>query len=170
MHITLTEAGLDDAEAIHKLQVEAFLPLLEKYQDVDTNPAKESIDDIVRRLEQPTTTYYFIMLDEDRIGAIRVVRREEGRARISPVFVIPEFQGRGFGQQVMRLVEGLHDVQTWELNTIQQETGNRYLYEKMGYVKIGDAKVINDRMTIISYVKIVAGQIHDRQDKERDSD
>lgn len=30
----------DEAECLHRLQVEAFMPLYEKYQDDDTSPAK----------------------------------------------------------------------------------------------------------------------------------
>ena len=33
----------DEAECLHRLQVEAFMPLYEKYQDDDTSPAKESL-------------------------------------------------------------------------------------------------------------------------------
>ena len=30
----------DEAECLHRLQVEAFMPLYEKYQDDDTSPAR----------------------------------------------------------------------------------------------------------------------------------
>jgi len=153
MSIELMKAGIEDAEVIHRLQVMAFAPLLVRYQDVDTNPANEVVGDIIRRLQQPFTTYYFIVFNKTRIGAIRVARREKERARISPIFVIPEYQGKGYGQQAMALVESNIDVQTWELSTIQEESGNCHLYEKLGYRKTGAARVINDRMTIISYEK-----------------
>lgn len=32
----------DEAECLHRLQVEAFMPLYEKYQDDDTSPAKKA--------------------------------------------------------------------------------------------------------------------------------
>ena len=32
-----------EAECLHRLQVEAFMPLYEKYQDDDTSPVKESL-------------------------------------------------------------------------------------------------------------------------------
>lgn len=153
MSIELMRAELADAAVIHRLQVKAFAPLLERYQDVDTNPANEVVGDIIRRLQQPFTTYYFIALDKTRIGAIRVACREKDRARISPIFVIPEYQGKGYGQQAMALVECTIDAQTLELSTIQEESANCYMYEKMGYRKTGDPRVVNDRMTIISYEK-----------------
>ena len=40
----------DEAECLHRLQVEAFMPLYEKYQDDDTSPAKESLKRVQRRL------------------------------------------------------------------------------------------------------------------------
>ena len=33
----------EDAECLHKLQIEAFMPLYEKYQDDATSPAKASV-------------------------------------------------------------------------------------------------------------------------------
>ena len=33
----------DEAECLHRLQVEAFMPLYEKYQDDDTSPAKDGL-------------------------------------------------------------------------------------------------------------------------------
>lgn len=39
--IILKLATVEDAQLLHKLQVEAFLPLYEKYHDDDMNPAKE---------------------------------------------------------------------------------------------------------------------------------
>ena len=34
----------EDAECLHKLQIEAFMPLYEKYQDDTTSPVKESLE------------------------------------------------------------------------------------------------------------------------------
>lgn len=45
------------------------------------------------------------------------------------------------------------DAKIWELDTILQEKGNCYLYEKIGYTQTGKMKPINDKMTIVSYEK-----------------
>lgn len=39
----------DEAECLHRLQVEAFMPLYEKYQDDDTSPAKESLKKVTEK-------------------------------------------------------------------------------------------------------------------------
>lgn len=99
MRIQFEVAGIQDAGDIHKLQVAAFLPLLEKYQDRATNPANESVDRILERLAQSGSTYYFITVDGVRVGALRVVfDKAKKQARISPIFIVPAFQGKGYGQ------------------------------------------------------------------------
>ena len=154
MRISLKKASIRDAESIHRLQVASFLPLLRKYRDYDTNPANEDVERIIDRLKQSHTTYYFIILDGVRIGAIRIIYNDETRrARISPMFIVPEHQGKGYGQDAMALVEDVVDAECWELETILQEEGNCYFYEKMGYKRAGVTREINDRMTIVSYVK-----------------
>ena len=43
------------------------------------------------------------------------------------------------------------EVKTWKLDTILQEKGNCHLYEKCGFVRVGEEKPINDKMTLIDY-------------------
>ena len=154
MRVSLKKASIRDAAAIHRLQVASFLPLLRKYRDYDTNPANEEVERIIDRLKQPHTTYYFIVLDGVQIGAIRIIYNDEiRRARISPMFIVPEYQGKGYGQDTIALVEDVVDAECWELETILQEEGNCYFYEKMGYKRAGVTREINDRMTIVSFEK-----------------
>ena len=154
MRISLKKASIRDAEAIYRLQVASFLPLLRKYRDCDTNPANEDVERVINRLKQSYTTYYFIILDGVQIGAIRIIYNDEvRRARISPMFIVPEHQGKGYGQDALALVEEVVDAECWELDTILQEEGNCYFYKKMGYRRTGITREINDRMTIVSFVK-----------------
>lgn len=155
MEIQLTKATLDDAQRIWRMQVEAFMPLLERYQDVDTNPASEPIDKVIMRLKQPYTHYYLIQVYGDTVGAIRVVdKHEKGKnKRISPLFILPEHQGKGYAQQAMLEAERLHGGDCWELDTILEERGNCHLYEKMGYRHTGKTQRINDKLTLVFYEK-----------------
>ena len=107
MRVRLEKASVGDAADIHRLQVESFLPLLQKYRDYETNP----------------------------------------------FFIVPEHQGKGYGQEAMMLVEDTVEAESWELNAILQEEGNCYLYEKMGYRRAEVVKVINDEMIIVLYEK-----------------
>ena len=155
MEVRLVRISIEDAEKLWKMQVKAFQNLYEKYQDAETSPATESMDKILMRLKQPFTYYYFIEADNTTVGAIRVVdRHEAGKTkRISPVFVMQEYRNKGLAQKAMILAEEIHGCSHWELDTILQEKGNCYLYEKMGYHRTGRTEVINDKMTLVFYKK-----------------
>lgn len=155
MQITLIRAGLEYAELIWKMQVEAFTGLLAKYEDYDLSPAAESIDKTIMRLEQSFTYFYFIESHGEKVGAIRVVdKKEEGkRKRISPIFVMPSYRGKGLAQKAILEAERIHGSDNWELVTILQEAGNCHLYEKLGYQRTGETEVVNDKMTLVVYQK-----------------
>ena len=155
MEVTLLRANVDDAKELHAMQVETFKELLEKYQDFDTSPANENMDKVEARLKQDFTFYYFICIGEQKVGAIRIIdEKENGKnKRISPIFILPEFQGKGIAQKAIRLCEEIHGDGNWELDTILQEPKNCHLYEKMGYRQTGETKAINDRLTLAFYEK-----------------
>lgn len=154
LNIELVRADVEDAQQLWEMQVKSFQSLLEKYRDYETNPANEPIDRIIMRLKQSETCYYFICLDNIRVGAIRVIDyHSEKNKRISPLFVLPEYQNKGIAQRAMRLCEEMHGADGWELDTILQEEGNCHLYEKMGYRKSEKTERINDRLTLVFYEK-----------------
>ena len=76
MNSKLVRIGLEEAELLWKMQVEAFQGLYAKYQDTETSPATEKIDKIIMRLKQPFTYYYFIVIDDVKVGAVRVVDKK----------------------------------------------------------------------------------------------
>lgn len=155
MDVRLVRIDIEDAEKLWNMQVAAFKELYDKYQDTQTSPATEPMDKIIMRLEQPFTYYYFIIANNMAIGAIRIVDKHEYGVtkRISPVFVMPEYRNRGLAQKAIKLAEEKHGYSDWELETILEEKGNCYLYEKMGYSQTGEFKPINEKMTLVSYKK-----------------
>ena len=84
----------EDAECLHKLQIEAFMPLYEKYQDDATSPAKESLETITKKIVDDNSDFYFILFNGDKAGAVRVKWHKGQKVHknvnwISPIFVIP---------------------------------------------------------------------------------
>ncbi|MDR9856191.1 GNAT family N-acetyltransferase [Paenibacillus sp. VCA1] len=154
MTLTLFKSGINEAVVIHEMQIKAFMPLLNKYQDYETNPANESLERVIDRVNQTYSDYYIIKNDNIPVGAIRIRRKENKVYRVSPIFVLPEHQGNGIAQRVFTIIEDKYnDARIWELDTILQEQGNCYLYEKLGYQKTGQLKQVNDKMTLVSYEK-----------------
>ena len=72
MEIELKKATVLDATALLAMQKSAFLPLLEKYQDMDTNPANETVERILTRINSPGSFYYKILSQGKMVDAIRV--------------------------------------------------------------------------------------------------
>jgi len=158
--IRLILATENEAEFLHRLQVEAFMPLYEKYQDDETNPAKESLDTVRWKItDRLRSDFYIVKYEGEPVGGIRVRSHNggnitEGVRWISPIFVIPSFQGKGIAQKVIQKVFELYpDALTWRLDTIKQEPGNCHLYEKCGFVRYGDEDVVNEKMTLVKYEK-----------------
>ncbi len=150
----LRRATEKDSNTIWKMQTEAFAELLAKYEDYDTNPGNETVERIKARLLQPYTYFYFIIVGNNVVGAIRIVDMKDGsRKRIAPLFILKKYRNKGYAQLAMIETEKIHGQNNWKLDTIFQEEGNCYLYEKMGYCKTGQTEIINDKMTLVYYEK-----------------
>ncbi len=155
MDIRLKRAGINDATLIWNMQREAFQDLLFKYQDYDTNPGNEPVDKVIDRINQEVTFFYFIFVDEKVVGAIRVVDTKENdtHKRISPLFIRKQYRNQGIAQNAIKLAEEIHGKDHWRLDTILEEKGNCYLYEKMGYHATGKIEKVNDKLTLVYYEK-----------------
>jgi predicted acetyltransferase len=150
----LVRANVSDCEKIWSLQIEAFADLLAKYQDYETSPGNEPKENIQAKLLDEFTFFYFIYLEDEIAGAVRVVDRKNGdRKRIAPIFIMKKFRNRGLAQKTFKEIEKIHGSKNWMLDTILQEAGNCYLYEKLGYQRTGEIENINERMDIVYYEK-----------------
>ena len=162
-----------EAESLHRLQVEAFMPLYEKYQDDDTSPVKESLKRVTEKIIEENSDFYFIVFRGEKVGGVRV-RWHQGKKVyenvnwISPIFIIPKFQNKGIASTVIEQLFDIYpDTIEWRLDTIKQERGNCHLYEKCGFVRVGEDIVVNEKMTLVDYVKSC---IRVRRFKEENAD
>lgn len=155
MEITLEKAIESDAAVLFQMQIDSFSPLLNKYKDYETNPANESIEKTISRINNTDGGYYKIKVASDLVGAICISHKEEkSRFWISPMFILPNYQGRGIAQKILTLIEGMFpEAISWELATILEEERNCFLYEKMDYKRTEVIKKLNDKTTLIYYKK-----------------
>lgn len=154
MEITLKKATVTDCEKIHEMQKASFRELLDKYGDMDTSPGAEPLETIILKMNQNFSAYYLIQYSGEIVGAIRIVELPENIFRISPMFILPEFQGKHFACQVLERAEELYpQAAEWRLETIKEEPKLCYLYEKMGYERTGQEEPLQENMTITYYAK-----------------
>src|SRR5690606_39426113 len=105
MEVVLERATNNDAQAIFELQVESFMPLLQKYQDYETNPANETIEKVIRRINRSNGGFYKILANNILVGAICIYWKENSQFCISPMFIHPAFQGNGIAQKAITIIE-----------------------------------------------------------------
>ena len=154
MSVILQKANREDMRELWQMQVDAFKGLLAKYHDHDMSPAAERYERILQKFDFKGTTYYFIVADGKRVGGIRIIdKKDGGRKRISPIWIMPEFRNLGFAQQAILEAERIYGEDNWSLDTILQEKGNLHLYEKLGYRQTGKIEKISDIMDIVYYEK-----------------
>ncbi|ADK05302.1 TPA: GNAT family N-acetyltransferase [Bacillus anthracis] len=154
MKIILEKATESDAAVLFQMQIDSFNPLLNKYKDYETNPANESIEKTIFRINNPSSNFYKMIIDSRLVGAICISQKElPYKFWISPMFIHPIYQGRGIAQKVLILIEEMFpEAQSFELATILEER-NCFLYEKMGYKRTEVIKKLNDKTTLIHYKK-----------------
>ena len=155
MSITIEKATPADAHLLHQIQVKAFLPLLEKYQDHTTNPACEPIDKTLERINSSSRGFYKILKDNQLVGAIAIKHTSDHSLWIGPIFVDPDFQNQKIAQKGMILIENLFThVTKFELATLSKETGNIHLYQKLGYKFTDRKEKVNDLLDLVFFEKI----------------
>lgn len=153
--LNVKQISSDSADIVHNIQKKSFKPLLNKYHDYDVNPAMESVELIREKIDRANTTAYIFQLNNINVGWVRVTELEDKIYKNSALCVLPEYQNRGIAQEALKRIESYHsDARKWILSTILQEKGNCHLYEKMGYVKVGELNQVNERMTLVSYGKV----------------
>jgi GNAT superfamily N-acetyltransferase len=155
MKLKFRKADEHDLQLIHEQQIKCFADLLLKYQDHDTSPAAEPLQRIIDRYNQPQTTYFLIELDGEAIGAVRIVlNSEQNWARISPIFILPEFQNSGLGKASMEIAESLFpQVRIWYLDTIAEEAQLIHFYESLGYKQLDRIENIKPGMNLAFFEK-----------------
>ena len=144
-----------DIDTVFKIQRAAYKSLYEKYRDDELSPYMEAKETVFNKYTRNGTKGYIFMEDGVPVGTVRILLYPEtNSAKVSAIGVLPQYQGRGIAQEALLKIEKIHiDVKTWKLDTILQESGNCYLYEKIGYKKTGKMEEINERMTLVYYEK-----------------
>lgn len=154
--VKLEEVRENEIGQLYDMQIESFMPLYEKYHD-EMSPACESMEKVKARALSDGRKYYFIVKDGARVGAVNVgckASDEKDCFYISPIFILPKYRNQGIGYAAIQKAFALYpDIKVWKLETILQEPGNCHLYEKCGFVRVGEEHVVNENMTLINYIK-----------------
>jgi RimJ/RimL family protein N-acetyltransferase len=97
---------------------------------------------------------FFKVLVQDRIvGGFVLFRLEDGTVELGRAFVEPESQNQGIGAEILRYAEGVFPATTrLVLDTPSWNPRTHHLYEKAGYVKVGEIDT-GDGFPLFQYEK-----------------
>lgn len=155
--LSLKEITQSELAIFHQLQKKAFRDLYEKYQDTTTNPACETYERLLQKFQEENTKIFFILLNNQPIGGIRIRLLEDRNSqknRISPLFILPAYNNRGYGQLAIGLLEKeFSATDSWHLSTIKEETKLIHFYQKLGYAILDEEQQVQEQMTIIHLKK-----------------
>ena len=152
MSIKLIRATVEDAKIITEMQKIAFMALLEKYKDYQTNPAAEELARVQERLLYKNTDCFFIVANTVRVGCLRI-EHSELSCVLKQIFILPQYRHKGYAQEAILFAENLYTQKVWKLDTIKQEEWLCRFYEKLGYKQTGKEQKISDDMTLVFYQK-----------------
>lgn len=151
--IKLNKASVEDTEKLLEIQKNVFMSLYKKYEDHETSPVTQTMESCSKRFD--IGDYYKIIFEDNLAGGVFVHEKEPGIMRFHIINILEKYQNKGITQEVMRRLELMYpQAESWELDTILSEKRNCYLYEKMGYIKYGNQRIINDKLTLVSYRKL----------------
>lgn len=127
----------------------------EIYQD-ENSPYLKPKQQILDWLAIEDLTYWKIYFNGVLCGGIAYCLLAEGDCLLARVYIHPTFQGKGITRQAILLCEKeLKHNGRYILDFPVGQIANKTCYENAGYKDMGKREVINDKLTLAIYEKIV---------------
>ena len=141
--IRIEKATVQDAGRLTEIQTRTFQDdnkLKPPGCSMEGPPGYDSVDWNAEWIEK--TPYYKILFDDQIVGGLIVFDMGEGRYELGRIYVDPDYQNKGIGQQAIRLMfRAFPEASQWTLGTPSWAVRNQHFYEKMGFVKVRETEV-----------------------------
>ena len=150
--VQIKKADKSEWKELLELQKKVFMSLYKKYEDNETTPIFESEEHFKERFD--SGDYYKILYGEKLIGGVNVKLIEPGKMKLRIINILQEYENKKIGQEVIKRLELMYpEIVEWSVITIFNEKRNCHFYEKVGYVQTEKKIKVNEKMTLIEYIK-----------------
>ncbi|SCN34365.1 Uncharacterized protein BCRIVMBC938_02491 [Bacillus wiedmannii] len=138
--ICIEKATILDAEKLTEIMTRTFNEeakhwLSDQGDVIDYNiqpPGYSSVEMMKYSIEELDS--FNVIMDKEIIGGIIVTISGKSYGRIDRIFVDPNYQGKGIGSHVIKLIEAEYpNIRIWDLETSSRQINNHHFYKKMGY-------------------------------------
>ena len=126
----ILRADEGDLPEILELQRLAFQENALRYEDPDTPPMRQTLEELTEEAKHHITLK--AVIDGKIVGTARGCMEGEA-CHISKVIVHPDHWNRGIGKRLVVAVEDIFDNQLYVLVTGHKDEKNIALYKKLGY-------------------------------------
>lgn len=155
-NIRIETASCEDANAILKVQKEAFLGQATIYNNKKLPPITQSLKSIESEFNDKI---FLKAIFENQIIASVRYQTTDKNVTIDRIVVIPECQNQGVGSILLREIEKRNsNAISFQLFTGSKSKRNIYLYKKLGY-KIIATQVTNQGIELLHMEKIKTQQL-----------
>ena len=139
-----------DMEEILSLQKLAFQSEAELFNDYSITPLTQSIASLEEDFKN--NLYLKAVYDGKIIGSVRAYEKEN-ICHIGRLIVHPDHQNKGIGKSLIHHIEELFNgCKMYSLFCAKRVTKNLCLYNRLGYIVVGEEKVKED-LTFVYYNK-----------------
>ena len=141
--VDIRRASADDAPELTEIQTRAFADDNKRKPPGCSTEGPPGFDSVAWNAEWiGKTPYYKVLLDGRIVGGIIVFAVGEGQYELGRIYVDPDVQNRGVGQEAMRLMfEAFPEARKWTVGTPSWAVRNQHVYEKMGFVRARETAV-----------------------------
>lgn len=165
MNIQLLKATADDAESLVSIQKKAFKRLYDIYKD-ERSPYLRGTGEFFRWLNNPDVSIYKIYADEMLCGGIAVIKKPDDEYYLARLYILPELRRQGIASKAIKLCEACFDgAKKWMLDFPADQIANKKCYEKAGYIDTGIREIMNEKLTLAVYEKVISGISVIREDQ-----
>jgi predicted N-acetyltransferase YhbS len=155
--LIITRATPEDAQEILDLQKLAYQSEAAIYQDYTIPPLTQTLPEL--EAEMQSQLFLKAVAKGQIVGSVRAHLQQE-TCCIGRLIVNPVYQNRGLGKELMREIEGCFpQAQHYRLFTGHRSERNLYLYQKLGYRRVGSEK-ISDKLTMVFLEKMVLNNLN----------
>lgn len=155
MNVTIAETLKKEINQFANIQKLAFFPLYEKYKD-KRNPYFVTSNDILLLLSKSDCKLFSIFCDDIFCGGIVITKQDEQTYYLKRIFVNPSLQNFGIAQKAILAVEkNFSHAKKWVVDFPCDLLPNKKVYEKCGYIDTAKQIIINEKLTLSLYEKIL---------------
>ena len=143
--LTISRAGVKDAEAILAIQKLAYQSEAKIYNDWSLTPLMQSLQSLIEEFEDSVVLK--AVWASQIVGSVRA-KSKAGVCLIGRLVVHPNFQGQGIGSKLLKEIEGCFSgCSKFELFTGSKSDGNIRLYKRHGYI-VSCSESLSDAVTL----------------------